>query len=225
MDVTVQVLQVAGLVVATIAAFAAYLLFRISSDPHVIVYVKHDRDRPTLLLLVIENIGRGVAYGVRFELSRRIPRFARGIAPTGKRKELEEMMEGPLISGVSALAPGEQRVITWGQYGGLRDALGRNPVQVRALFEGGWPIRTGHQVESVLEVTSFEHTDAAESPAQAQAKQLERIARSAEALSNTVRRWDTVRDASYLRQDSQPTDDADVVGGDVVVDGSVGDGS
>ncbi|WP_419937903.1 hypothetical protein [Candidatus Palauibacter sp.] len=225
MDVTLQVLPIASLAVATIAAFAAYLLFRVSSDPHVIVYVKHDRDRPTLLLLVIKNIGRGVAYGVKCELSRSIPRFAPGIRPTGKKTALEEMAEGPLISGVPALAPGEQRVLTWGQYGGLRDELGSNRVQVRALFEGGWLIRTGHQAESVLEVTSFERTDAAESPAQAQVKQLERIACSAEALSNTVRRWDMMRGALYLRQDGQPTDDADVVGGDLVVNRSVGDGS
>lgn len=222
MDVS---LQVAGLVVATIAAFAAYLLFRISSDPHVIVYVKHDRDRPTLLLLVIENIGRGVAYGVKFELSRRIPRLAQGLTPTGTKKEFDEMMEGPLISGVPALAPGEQRVMTWGQYGGLRDALGPNSVQVRAQFEGGWPIRVGHEVESILEVTSFEHTDAAHSPAQAQLKQLERIARSIEGLSRSVGHWELLQEIRSLREDGEPADDADIVDRDVVVDGRVGDGS
>lgn len=218
-------IQVVSLLVATIAASAAYLLSRIASEPHVIVYTKHDRDRPTMLVIVIENIGRGVAYDVEFELERRIPRYARGIAPTGDKRVVDEMREGPLIAGVPSLAPGEQRVLNWGQYGGLRDALGGRPVEVRARFEGGWPIRWSHEVESVLEVTSFDGTDVSATPARAQINELSRIAQSMDAVRSAVLSWQMRQEASRGRQDGGPADDADVVVGDSVVDPGDGEGA
>ncbi|WP_420449048.1 hypothetical protein [Candidatus Palauibacter sp.] len=115
------ILQVAGLFVAAIAAVAAYLLVRIASDPHVIVYVRHDAEsRVSLLLIMIENVGRGVAHNVKFKLSRDIPKFVAGIKPTGKKTErIESMSDGALVTGIPYLAPGESRTIAWGQYGGL----------------------------------------------------------------------------------------------------------
>lgn len=182
-----EILRIVATMVAgmggMLAAIAAYLLFRVSSDPHVIVYVKHDMDRPTLLMLIIENIGRGVAYDVRFSLSRSIPDFAAGITPTGKKKELADMNNGPLIVGIPQMAPGERRIINWGQYGGLRDALGNQPVRVDALFKGGWRIPWERKTESILEVASFENHDASHSPVLDQVKHLKRIAANIESLT------------------------------------------
>ena len=194
-------IQALSLLVATIAASAAYLLSRIASEPHVIVYTKHDRDRPTMLILVIENIGRGVAYDIQFELERRIPKAAWGVVPKGRKQAVDTMCEGPLIAGVPSLPPGERRIINWGQYGGLRDALGGRPVRVRARFEGGWPIRWSHEVESVLEVASFEGTDASKTPEQAQVRELARIAQSAEAVARAVRSWEIRQESSRRRED------------------------
>ena len=96
------ILQAAGLFVGAIAAVAAYLLVRIASDPHVIVYVKHDTEsRVGMMLIVIENIGRGVAHNVRFTLSRDIPKWTEGMVPTGKKKEWKEsMIDGTLATGI-----------------------------------------------------------------------------------------------------------------------------
>lgn len=151
------ILQTAGLFVGAIAAIAAYLLVRIASDPQVIVYVKHDTGgRVGLMLIIIENIGRGVAHDVKFNLSRDIPRFADGLEPTGEKKEsVENMSDGALIAGIPYLAPGERRTIAWGQYGGLLDSIGPIPVRVETTYEGGWPIRYDHRTESLLEVMSF----------------------------------------------------------------------
>lgn len=66
-------------------ATAAYLTYRVNIDPHVIVYSKHDDERPSLFLLVVENIGKGVAYDVRFSLEAPIPQYAPGIAARAER--------------------------------------------------------------------------------------------------------------------------------------------
>ena len=184
------ILQTAGLFVGAVAAIAAYLLVRIASDPHVIVYVKHDTEsRVGLMLIIIENIGRGVAHNVKFKLSRDIPKFAEGIAPTGnKNEEIENMSDRALFTGIPYLAPGERRTIGWGQYGGLLDELGRIPVRVKTTFEGGWPIRADHRTESLLEVISFSN-DLAGSEEYLE-KHLKKIATDVGSISATIKTID-----------------------------------
>ena len=181
------ILQVAGLFVGAVAAVAAYLLVRIASDPHVIVYVNHDTgSRVGLMLIIIENIGRGVAHDVKFNLSREIPRFAKGITPTGKKNQgVENMSDGALVTGIPYLAPGERRTIAWGQYGGLLDELGPVPVRVEATFEGGWPVRHDHETESLLEVMSF--SDDRMGSEENLEKHLKKIAADVGAISATLK--------------------------------------
>jgi uncharacterized OsmC-like protein len=77
-------LTVGSFWVATAAALAScfavvisYLAMRSQVDPDVIVYVKHDETRRTILCIVIENVGRGVAYDLEFALSTPIPALMR----------------------------------------------------------------------------------------------------------------------------------------------------
>lgn len=181
------ILQTAGLFVGAIAAVAAYLLVRIASDPHVIVYVKHDTGgRVGAMLIIIENIGRGVAHNVKFTLRRDIPKFAEGMTPTGKKKEwVESMSDGALFTGIPYLAPGERRTMAWGQYGGLLDELGPISVRVETTFEGGWPIRCDHQTESLLEVMSFSN-DLMDSEEYLE-KHLQKIATDVASISSTIK--------------------------------------
>ena len=173
--------------VGAVAAVAAYLLVRIASDPHVIVYVRHDAEsRASLMLIVIENIGRGVAHNVKFKLSRDIPKFATGITPTGQKKErVENMIDGALVTGIPYLAPGERRTIAWGQFGGLLDELGPLPVRVETMFEGGWPMRYDHRTESLLEVMSFRN-DRMGSEEDLE-KHLKKIATDVGSISSTIK--------------------------------------
>jgi len=50
-----------------IAAGISWHPYRLNIDPHVIVYSTHDQSRPSLIVLIIENIGKGVAYDVKFK--------------------------------------------------------------------------------------------------------------------------------------------------------------
>jgi hypothetical protein len=171
------------------AAAVSYFLFRSHVDPHVVVYTKHDEDRPSLLLVVIENIGAGVAHDVHFRLSRPIPRRAFGIEKP-ERKNFDPMSDGPLATGVPLLAPGEKRIITWGQFGGLIHKLGSEPVRVVATYQSRSSLPwdpTDHVAESLLEVFSFETTDASESPDVRQVRELEKIAHALEGSGRSVR--------------------------------------
>jgi hypothetical protein len=56
-------------------------ILQAQADPCVIVSVVNDKVRPTLLMLVIRNVGAGLAKDIFFELSRDIPQQAYGLEP------------------------------------------------------------------------------------------------------------------------------------------------
>lgn len=178
-------MEVVGVIATALLAICAifttgvnYYLLRGHFDPYVVVYTRHDNDRPTILELVIENLGDGAAYDVSFNWEGELPQTAYGISPTGEDRDFEPMTEGPLVSGIPLLAPGERRVMNWGQYGGLADALEGDRVQVTSEYESRGPHvwdPSEHSVESVLEVQSFEATNAASSPEHDQVDALEGI--------------------------------------------------
>lgn len=165
---------------------ASYYLLRKHTDPHVIAYVHHDSNRPSLVTIVIENIGESVAYEVSFDLERSIPDQVRRSSPAGEQQDFAPMTTGPLLEGIPALAPGEKRVINWGQLAGLHDALKGRPVGVTASFEsrGRHPLDpSGHTVRSVLEVESFRRTDASRSQELEQTEQLKKLAKAVEKIA------------------------------------------
>jgi hypothetical protein len=146
------------------------------TSPYVVVYAKNDNARPTLIQIVIENVGRGVAMDVRFELSRPIPFGAWGVSEARARNPDEPvMLRGPLVHGIPALTPGETREINWGQYHGLRGLIGDDGVRVKCRFKHG-SIEM-EPVECVLEIGSLAIQDIVDTDgARQSAKQLRRIA-------------------------------------------------
>ena len=150
------------------------------SNPCVIVSVIHDDERPTILQLVIKNVGAGLAQDITFDFSRAIPARAWGIAEKDA-KTVEPMTSGPLIQGVPALGPGEQRRIDWGQYGGLMKNLGGEPVIVKCKFKKNG--KAMPPMECKLDVKSFEGTVAAERPSAKAAKELEKISKDLHSLA------------------------------------------
>ena len=91
-------------------------LLRTQTDPCVVVFATLDRDAPTILQVVIRNVGRSTATDVRFRSSRPIPARAFGVDPASA-SPVQPMTSGPLVHGIPALAPAEERRIDWGQYG------------------------------------------------------------------------------------------------------------
>jgi hypothetical protein len=170
-------IAVASVLISFVGAMISYYLFRSSIDPHVIVYATADEGRPSIINLVIENIGKGLAKSVSFEFSRPIPEKAFGFADA---KLPNRMQSGPLINGIPALGPGAKRVITWGQFGGLYKGLGDDAIEIRVRFRGdpaGIFAAKEHEVLCPIDIKSFEGTDASDRNwAKQSASQLERIA-------------------------------------------------
>jgi len=168
--------------VATIATMVNYHLFRTQVDPHVIIYAAADDKRPSVILLVIENVGRGLAKQVSFKCSSPLPEHAYGFedAPLAK-----PMTSGPILNGIPALGPGAKRVFTWGQYGGIHKFIGSKVIDVTIRFKGdriGMFDATEHEVVCPIEIKSFEGTDASDKNYDKEAaKQLKRIADVVEA--------------------------------------------
>lgn len=173
-------------VVAAIYTYLTHRLVRLNVEPKVIVYTKSDRERATILMIVVENIGRDIAHDVRFTADRAIP-FRAFDTSLENARPAEEMRSGPLINGIPALGPGATREITWGQFGRLSRALGDVPIQITVTYRHG---KRQFSDSAVLEVNSYEGTDASRTPlpeiargTTAMATQLEQIADSLKCIA------------------------------------------
>jgi len=178
-----EILSLVALVIALSSTVINYLVLRLQRDPEVVVYALPDPRRPSIINLVIENVGKGAARNVNFEASRWIPERAFGIedAPEPKR-----MKDGPLIQGIPSLGAGEKRIITWGQFSGLTKGLGNDVLDITATYLSRPALRLTdqkHRNISRIDIKSFEGTDASDNNwDKKSAEQLEQIAKSMSSL-------------------------------------------
>lgn len=174
---------VGAAVFAAIYTWLTYRLVRGQSAPNVVMYVRHDDTRPTILQIVVENIGHGLASDIRFEPSRPIPHRTFGLsADTAEAPQSPRMPYGPIVVGIPTLGPGDSRIIDWGQFGGLNKVVGEKPIDVVVRYRHGkkeMPAVIAH-----LEVASFEGTTANQTEVGEAVKALEKLAAAAEKLVN-----------------------------------------
>lgn len=184
------IITFATLVLAVLTGIYVWLTRRIlnaQSDPRVIITVVHDEDRTSMLQLVVKNIGTGIAYDIRFEFSRPLPAEAFGLSEE-EAKQPEEMTDGPLIDGIPALGPGECRKIDWGQYGGLKKALGDSPIVATCRFK-----KQEKEMKPIicqLDVESFKGTSAAKSKPTQTVDALEKISKSLNRIATSLQTED-----------------------------------
>lgn len=90
------------------------------------------------------------------------------------------MDNGILINGITSFLPGEKRIITWGQYGGLKRGLGDGLLDITATYSSKPPLRiwkAKHRSVSQIDIRSFEGTDGSDKNWEKKsAEQLQRIA-------------------------------------------------
>ena len=134
-----------------------------STDPEIIVYVDTDKKRPSLIILIIENIGKGAAENISFETSRDLPEKAFTIEEPQSMPKT--MISGPIVDGIPFLAPNQKIIISWGQYGGLKKYIGGNNIIVKAKYRRAnsmtWFNRSSSS--SQLFVEAFHGTDISDS--------------------------------------------------------------
>jgi len=173
-----EILSLVALVIALTSTIINYLLLRLHRDPEVIVYAIADHRRPSIINLVIENIGKGLAFDVKFETNRSIPQRAFGFENAPDPKPMDD---GPLITGISSLGVGEKRIITWGQFGGLNKGLGDDVLDITATYRSCPKLRftkQKHKTTSRIDIKSFKGTDASDHNWDKKAaEQLENIAK------------------------------------------------
>jgi hypothetical protein len=149
--------------IAVATAIITYAVYRSATDPVVIVYAQPDLQRPSIINLFVENIGRGAAHTITFRTNRPLPAQAFGIEQPEEMPET--MTSGPIVDGVPFLAPGQRISITWGQYGGLTKYIANEAIRVDALCYRSRrkrPFAKRLQAASNLDVRMFDSSEAAE---------------------------------------------------------------
>lgn len=180
-----ELLSLLALLIALSSTVINYLLLRLQRDPEVVVYAVPDWQRPSIINLIIENTGRGVASDIKFRSNRKIPARAFGFEDAPNP---EEMIDGPLINGIPSFGPGDKRIITWGQYGGLKKGLDDEVLDITAVYFSKPPLRVNrqkHKTTSRIDLRSFEGTDASDRNWDKKAaEQLENIAKTLSKLTD-----------------------------------------
>lgn len=95
------------------------------SKPHVIIYPQVREDFPTVLEIIVENIGTAPAYDVKFSYSDNLRLKNYGIekASSSHGTTIDTLFE----KGIPYLPAGKQRKLNWGQFAGIQKALkGKN---------------------------------------------------------------------------------------------------
>lgn len=118
--------------IAAGSAMVTFAVYRSSTDPLIIVYADPDLTRPSIINLIIKNIGNGPAHKISFSSTKPLPSEAFGI--TEPETNAKEMSAGPIVAGIPFLAPNQQIVLTWGQYGGLQKYIGDTPINITSTF-------------------------------------------------------------------------------------------
>lgn len=125
-------IEILSLVIALMSLIVTYIVYYNNTVGDVVVYAKVDLARPTVINLVIHNIGKGIARDIKFFSRNGIPQGAYGISGLNKPKKNYE--SGAFVSGLSILFPDEKLVYQWGQFGGLKEALDNQPLELTITF-------------------------------------------------------------------------------------------
>jgi predicted nuclease of predicted toxin-antitoxin system len=159
MESSAFIISLVAVIIATASTVVSYLIYRQARDPEIVVYAQIDERRPSIINLVIENIGNSPAWNVSFSSSEPVPYRAFGI---DKLSDSEIMSNGPLINGIPCFGPRAKRVLTWGQFGGIRDKLGKECLDIEAIYFSKPALsffRKKHKSISRLDIKSFECSD------------------------------------------------------------------
>ena len=178
-------MQILSLVIALLSLIVAYMIYYHNSTGDVVVYAQVDRKRPTVINLVIHNIGKGIARDIKFVCLNGIPKAANGIS--GLKEPLKIYETGALVNGLPMLFPDEKLVYSWGQFGGLKEALDGKPLEIEIIFFSHSSLQlTRRKIRNklVIDVTAFEGVDISTTIFEQEVKKsLQAIAKSLEKMA------------------------------------------
>lgn len=156
------------------------------SKPHVVVYAQNmdgGKNNKHHIELVIENIGFGPAYDIKFKCSDNLMSNCYGMNKEESTAH-NSFNSGPLVVGIPYLPPNKKRVLNWGQFGGILHSLKGEPAEIFSQFldADGKKFST----KNFLDIKDFEKTSAHESLELRQTKALETIPINVKALNSII---------------------------------------
>ncbi|STZ75738.1 hypothetical protein [Bergeriella denitrificans] len=117
--------------ISLLAVWVAYLALLRSSQPQILIYYQPNPNIPSLIDLVIENVGGGTAFNVK--LSEPLPIDAFGIEESSGEPKFSPQAGFPSISAK------QQYIFVGGQYAGLKSKLG-NGRKITVTYDYRSPI-------------------------------------------------------------------------------------
>jgi len=184
-EILTLIIACASLVVAFFSLLVAYVVYVNNAVADVVVYAQPDPNRHSIINLIIHNIGKGTARDISFSSINGIPKQAYGIQKLHEPIQIYD--SGAFVKGLPILFPDEKLVFSWGQYGGLKEALGNTPLEIKITFYSPVPLQLFKRKfinNIILDPTNFEGVDISESSFQREIKtSLKDIATSLKKLS------------------------------------------
>lgn len=200
-----MVVSTVVIAVATIlyCAFSGWMAWEMrsarmeQSKPHVVVYPRRRPNDWHQLEVVIENVGGGTAFDVKFTVSSEF--LVRGWTQQGGG--LPRMDSGPLVAGIPAMSSGRVEVVWWGIARVLWSALHGKVGSVTIDFAG----RPNGKRESVVIPLSIDEIDTDTAEGDSVLKELKAIAGTLNDVSRSgLRLKDPVRRTARPTSDELP---------------------
>ncbi|MEF9957271.1 MAG: hypothetical protein RSA22_00435 [Acinetobacter sp.] len=174
-----------SLVIAICSLIVTYVVYHKNSIADVVIYTQTDPNRPTIINLIVQNIGGGIAKNIRFDTPIGMPRAAYGISKLSEPVKFYE--SGIFVNGLPILYPNQKMIFTWGQYGGLKEALNGIPLEVSISFYSPVPLQFFKRKfinNIILDPIALEGTDISESSELSMKKSLKEISSSLKKMSS-----------------------------------------
>ena len=182
-----------GICSAAITAFMAFATWQMAkaaqktleaqNKPYVIVYAKQREDSPSVVQIIIENIGTAPAYDIKFSIPKNFALRAWGISnPTNNPTPLDS---GPWIEGINQLAPKQKIVFYWGQYGGIKARLNGHVAKINVFFKNTLG-KNQQKTENILDINDFEGAVASTPVSVQQLYEINKIQKTLTELKNLL---------------------------------------
>lgn len=147
---TQTIFYVVSPLVTLLAVFVAYLALVKQSRPHILVQYRPNPGIPSIIDLVIENIGGGMATNITF--SSPLPSKCYGIEKANG--DCTEVLAG----GLPAISAGQEYIFNGGQYGGLSSRIGEKlEIQITYNYKNPIGLIRRNTESCILSVSHLEN--------------------------------------------------------------------
>ncbi|MFW0004459.1 MAG: hypothetical protein AB8V35_03655 [Coxiella endosymbiont of Dermacentor nuttalli] len=148
------ILAILTFIIGLLTFIIAYLVYFNNSKGDVVVYAKVDLDRQGLILLIIQNIGKGIAQDIKF---------------TGTESILKNSLDvdiGAFKVGTPILFPEEKLIYCLGTYPKLKKSLPNHPIKITITFHSDialYPYKRKIKNVVTIDIGAFSGFDIGES--------------------------------------------------------------